>query len=98
MEPCLSRPTEGNNVQKTTTRQLAWILLLGLVLRLLPVVTNWHWPALFQVATDSFQYQQIATNLLKGHGYSSSDGPPFEADVYRPPGYPAFLYAVYTFA
>lgn len=81
---------EGRN------RWLGLILLLGLALRLLPWLAHVHDPALFMVDSDSWQYHQIALNLLQGHGYSSEARPPYEADVYRPPGYPGFLSLVYA--
>jgi 4-amino-4-deoxy-L-arabinose transferase-like glycosyltransferase len=81
--------SEGRN------RWLGLILLVALGLRLLPWLAQGHCPALFMVDSDSWQYHQIALNLLAGHGYSSEQQPPYEADVYRPPGYPGFLRLVY---
>ncbi len=81
---------EGRN------RWLGLILLVGLALRLLPWLAHVHDPALFMVDSDSWQYHQIALNLLQGHGYSSEAQPPYGPDVYRPPGYPGFLRFVYT--
>lgn len=75
---------------------LGLILTVGLALRLLPVLTHWDTPSLFMVASDSWQYHQIALNLLEGHGYTSSERPPYEPDVYRPPGFPGFLRLVYA--
>ena len=81
---------EGRN------RWLGLILAIGLALRLLPWLARAQNPALFMVDSDSWQYHQIALNLLQGHGYSSEVQPPYEADVYRPPGYPGFLRLVYA--
>ncbi len=83
---------EGRN------RWLGLILLVGLGVRLLPWLAHHHCPALFMVDSDSWQYHQIALNLLDGHGYSSEARPPYEADVYRPPGYPGFLRLVYAWS
>jgi 4-amino-4-deoxy-L-arabinose transferase-like glycosyltransferase len=78
------------------SRYLAAIVLLGLALRLTPLLFNWSHPALFLVADDSHQYHRIATNLVAGNGYSDAGSAPYEADVYRPPVLPCLLAAVYA--
>jgi len=44
---------------------------------------------------DTERYDRIGWNLARGNGYSASLEPPYEPDVFRAPGYPAFLAAVY---
>ena len=78
------------------SRWLAGIVLLGLALRLTPLLANWSHHDLFLVEDDSQQYHRIATNLLAGNGYSTDDRPPYEADVYRPSGLPCLLAAIYA--
>ncbi len=40
---------------------------------------------------DAQSYLTIARNLIEGHGYSLSEGPPYEPDNFRTPLYPLFL-------
>ena len=75
---------------------LAGIVVLGLALRLAPLLSNWSHPDLFMVDDDSWDYHRIATNLLAGHGYSLDQRPPYEPDVYRPAGLPCVLAVVYS--
>jgi 4-amino-4-deoxy-L-arabinose transferase-like glycosyltransferase len=77
------------------SRWLAGIVLLGLGLRLIPLLINWSHPNVFMDA-DSWDYHRIAMNVLAGNGYSQDQQPPYEADVYRPAGLPYLLAAVYS--
>lgn len=52
----------------------------------------------FYVAPDSYEYEQLAVNLLAGHGYSQADASPYPPDVRRTPVYPLLLAAVYALA
>lgn len=87
--------SDGQARPPASVLPLVSIVLLGLALRLLPVLARWNDGPLFMVASDSWQYHTIALNLYAGHGYSSDEQPPYEPDVYRPPGYPNFLRLVY---
>jgi hypothetical protein len=78
-------------------RWLAVIVATGILLRMAPLMVNWNHPAIF-MDDDSYGYHQIAVNLLAGHGYSWSEQPPYEPNVYRPPGLPLLLAAVYAVA
>lgn len=40
---------------------------------------------------DSASYLSTADNLREHHVFSRSDGPPFSPEIFRTPGYPAFL-------
>lgn len=44
---------------------------------------------------DSTGYHQLGLNLLRHGAFSRSPGPPFELEVFRTPGYPAFLALLY---
>ncbi len=44
---------------------------------------------------DSADYEQIAHNLVEGHGFSVANAPPYERTFKRAPGYPLFLTAFY---
>ncbi|MCE5239054.1 glycosyltransferase family 39 protein [bacterium] len=44
---------------------------------------------------DTERYDRIGWNLALGNGYSASLQPPHQPDVFRAPGYPAFLAAAY---
>jgi 4-amino-4-deoxy-L-arabinose transferase-like glycosyltransferase len=69
---------------------LTTIFLLALALRL-PFSLFFPWSS-----GDSRGYQQIALNLIAGHGFSWSTSPPFEPNLYRTPVYPLFLAGVYS--
>jgi 4-amino-4-deoxy-L-arabinose transferase-like glycosyltransferase len=47
---------------------------------------------------DTERYDRIGWNLAQGHGYTASAAPPYQPDIFRAPGYPAFLALVYRFA
>jgi 4-amino-4-deoxy-L-arabinose transferase-like glycosyltransferase len=74
---------------------LSAILLVGFVLRVLPATCHAPNPMPF-FSCDSSSYHWLACNLLAGKGYSSNPEPPFTPTVYRPPGYPLILAAVYS--
>jgi 4-amino-4-deoxy-L-arabinose transferase-like glycosyltransferase len=81
----------------TTTRlhsaagwQLLLVLAVALSLRLSAVVCC-PW-----VAGDTDGYDTLALNLINGHGFSWSDGPPYVPNLYRTPVYPVFLAAIYS--
>ncbi len=52
----------------------------------------------FYITPDSFEYEQLALNLIQGHGYSQAGAPPYPPDVRRTPVYPLLLAAVYAVA
>jgi len=66
--------------------------LLSLFLGAVMVAVSSGWFA------DSASYQRLAVNVLRGHGYSQADVPPFHPDLARAPGYPALLTAIYALA
>jgi hypothetical protein len=45
---------------------------------------------------DMLTYIRLARNLLAGHGLSSASNPPYRFNSYSPPGYPAFLAAIFA--
>jgi 4-amino-4-deoxy-L-arabinose transferase-like glycosyltransferase len=49
-------------------------------------------------AKDDAVYDALGWNLVNGHGFSASAGPPYEPLVFRTPGYPAFLAGIYAIA
>jgi 4-amino-4-deoxy-L-arabinose transferase-like glycosyltransferase len=74
---------------------LTLILAIGFGLRLLPVLCHGHYPVLF-MDSDSWGYHRLASNLLAANGYSWDTQPPYSPNLYRPPGFPLVLLAVYT--
>jgi hypothetical protein len=74
---------------------LAGIVTVGLSLRLWPLIAHWQTTPLF-MDPDSWGYQALASNLLAGHGYSWEEQEPYLANVYRPPGLPCLLTALYS--
>jgi hypothetical protein len=49
------------------------------------------------VIGDGPEYHQIAVNLLQRHVFSEAHVIPYEPTVFRSPGYPGFLAAIYAF-
>lgn len=78
-----------------TALWLTAIVLLGLTLRLLPLLHSWHAPQVF-MGLDSWMYDNLAKNMLAGNGYSAATEPPYTPNLYRPPGLPAILAAFYA--
>jgi hypothetical protein len=76
---------------------LAAVVVVGLSLRLLPLLCHGGFPALF-MDPDSWEYHRIAGNLLAGHGYSWDTRPPYSANFYRTPGLPVLLLGLYALA
>lgn len=77
-------------MRRSERRALAAVLSVALALRL-GVAWSWAPP----IEADAASYEGLATRLLAGEGYVSSDGEPTS---WRPPGYPAFLAGVYAVA
>lgn len=50
----------------------------------------------YPLLKDSAQYDLIGWNLAQGNGFSISDSYPFEPTMFREPGYPFFLSAIYV--
>jgi len=71
------------------------VLCTALVARLLVFAINHPFAPL---AKDDSVYDQLATNVIAGHGFSISPGEPYEPMGARSPGYPAFLAVVYEVA
>ncbi|MEO0085442.1 MAG: glycosyltransferase family 39 protein [candidate division WOR-3 bacterium] len=77
------------------TGRLVAVLCVGLALRAgLAFWANGTNPAAF-MQPDSFGYRQLALNLLQHGVFSRSPAAPFEFEVFRTPGYPAFLAVLY---
>ena len=73
---------------------LIGVLILACSVRLVYIL---HFPAEALLAdVDARGYQQIAVNLLQGHGFSMSSEPPYLADTIRTPAYPLFMAALYA--
>jgi len=77
-------------------RALLVLLGAGLAVRLalaVPVFTDVSRTA---ACYDALAYDQIARNLLDGHGFSKSPLPPYELNSTITPGYPFFVAGVYA--
>jgi hypothetical protein len=83
-----------------STRPLRWLALLvvlGLGLRLLPVLCYGDADGRFLASdSDSWGYHRLASNLLAGHGYTWDTLPPYTPNLYRPPGFPFILLGLYA--
>ena len=76
-------------------RTVLAVLCLALLARLFVFAINHPFAPLDK---DDSVYDQLATNVLEGHGFSISTSAPYEPLGVRSPGYPAFLAAVYAVA
>ncbi len=83
--------------KRRTKYKLMLVVVIGLALRLSLLINNWGYPNVF-MQFDSWGYHRIAQNVLDGNGYSWNEQPPYNVNVYRPPGMPMMLVAVYVFA
>ena len=77
------------------TRSLFLILACSLALKLslLVLLARYNPDGIW--SPDSHAYHHLALNLLKNGVFSRSLAPPFEAEVFRTPGYPLFLAMIY---
>jgi hypothetical protein len=69
------------------SKHLAIVFIVGLLFRVLVVLTLNNESA-YQ---DEREYYQLAANLINGNGYSLDFKQPYQASLYREPGYPLFL-------
>jgi hypothetical protein len=74
---------------------------LGLVLLFLLGLGNGLWwaqrlPQRWYEGQDSEEYRIVALNLLNGRGFSREVKPPYAPTLYREPGYPAFVAAIFA--
>ncbi|MCL5996647.1 MAG: glycosyltransferase family 39 protein [Chloroflexi bacterium] len=84
----------------TRRHLLGTILVIALVLRLALVIYVVPYPERY-IWADAIGYNQIAINLLSGHGFSQSLAAPFIPDNMRTPIYPltiAICYALFGYA
>jgi 4-amino-4-deoxy-L-arabinose transferase-like glycosyltransferase len=72
---------------------MIFIFLLALLVRLAFVHYFWHPPVMDQRWNDA-----VGWNLAQGYGFSVRPAPPYTPGLYRGPGYPYFLAAVYALA
>src|SRR5690348_3327991 len=69
------------------------IFLLALAVRLAFIALFWMPPESDRIWNDA-----VARNLLAGHGFTASQSEPRIPGVFRTPGYPAFVAAIYYVA
>lgn len=86
--------TGKNQELKSTTKYLVSIFFLALVIRLL-IIGFFPFPE--SEFEDAAEYNNIAWNILQGHGYSMNKIEPYDPTARRGPTYPFFLAAIYLF-
>jgi 4-amino-4-deoxy-L-arabinose transferase-like glycosyltransferase len=76
----------------------ALVVILGfsLVTKLGPALLVWFHNRAAIWHPDSVSYHNLALNMFREGGFSRSSGPPFVYEVFRTPGYPLLLSAVYS--
>jgi hypothetical protein len=73
-----------------------WIFfVLGLILRLALVMYVSPFPERY-IQADAVGYNQLAINVLAGHGFSQVARAPYLPDNFRTPGYPLTIAAIYA--
>lgn len=86
-------PSPGVLGTGATRRWFAVAAITAIVVRVLVwLIVDYH------VRADAATYDLMATRLLATHTFSLSSEPPIEPTMYRPPGYSAFLAAIYAVA
>jgi len=74
---------------------LAWLFVFTLLTHLPILVLVGLDPNRTFFGGDSHQYHVLATNLLDRGIFSLQTSPPYEPDIFRTPGYPLFMAAIY---
>jgi 4-amino-4-deoxy-L-arabinose transferase-like glycosyltransferase len=85
-------PTELASSNLVRHRMMAAVVCLALLVRVGIYAAHVPFPPL---AKDDSVYDNLAWNMVTGHGFSNSVAPPYEPMAVRTPGYPAFLAVVY---
>lgn len=80
-------------IQRLGGRQIAWILGMALVFRVVLNLANVGVEPSRMFKPDSHQYERYAHNLLAHGSYSLAEAAPYTPDSFRPPLY-AFLLAL----
>ena len=76
-------------------RVLTWLFVFTLLTHLPILVLVGLDPNRAFFGTDSHQYEVLATNLLDRSIFSLQTSPPYEPDIFRTPGYPLLMAAIY---
>ncbi|MBN1119703.1 MAG: glycosyltransferase family 39 protein [Anaerolineae bacterium] len=79
------------NNERSFQHGLWIVLILALVLRLPVVLAIAHEPERAVTGSDAEQYLALANNLIDEGVFSRESDPPYTPEVFRTPGYPAFL-------
>ncbi|MEW5766232.1 MAG: glycosyltransferase family 39 protein [bacterium] len=85
---------DKNQRLKSTTKYLISIFSLALLIGLLMAI---FFPCPESEFEDQAEYNNIAWNILQGHGYSINKVEPYDPTARRGPTYPFFLAAIYLF-
>ena len=72
---------------------LRWLVAISVVALLVRVAFVYFYAA--PVDSDLFWNDAVGWNLVQGHGFTASQSEPFTPGIFRSPGYPFFLAAVY---
>lgn len=76
-------------------RRALGIFLVALFFRVAMLVIVYEHPERI-LFPDSYGYVQLATNILKGNGFSIEENPPYTPSAFRTPVYPLFIAWVYA--
>ncbi|MDD5713020.1 MAG: glycosyltransferase family 39 protein [Smithellaceae bacterium] len=88
--PSPSPPGPFHRISRWDILLVALILIGSFTFRYLH-----HSQPINRIGGDQQVYNQLAVNLLMGHGFSQSPVPPYRPSIVRTPGYPAFLALIY---
>lgn len=76
-------------------KDIILIFFLAFLFRLLLVFLI-PYPSYPAKIDDAHVYEVMASNLLKGNGFSADESPPYRPTIWRTPGYPLFLAGIYA--
>jgi 4-amino-4-deoxy-L-arabinose transferase-like glycosyltransferase len=81
-------------VQRRRGVAVAIVLVVAFLCRLALVLFVAGRPERY-IQADAIEYDALAVNLVQGHGFSLSSAAPYAPEVFRTPGYPAFVATIY---
>ncbi len=82
-------------VSYRAARPLGWVIVIGLLLRVLLVGAVANHPERY-IQSDGIGYDRIAQNLVTQHAFSMGSAEPYVPDNFRTPGYPVTVAAIYA--
>ncbi len=77
-------------------KDFLFIFIIALLVRLAGYFLVYSQPVRFYGNSDSYNYENIAINIIQHHGFSGETESPFTPNLYRTPVYPMLMAGVYS--